>query len=122
MSTVIKCGFEIEIKDVDAFIEKVAKEYETEPEELTDDNISDFIENNIFGKYDDINPKNRIRNLALVRGLETDGGFYTMVDCDKVMDRVDELYDEKNKQDEKMTMFSKDDVKAEPNKAKGEIR
>jgi len=124
--SVIKCGFEIEITDDKAFIEKVAKYMETEPELVTYDNISNFIEDSIFNDFSygsgekshQIRTDNQIADVARVRGIETDGGFYTSIDCDEIVEVVDKMYDEKQRgltdgefAKSVFDMLSKDDYK-----------
>lgn len=116
--SVIKCGFEIEITDDKAFIEKVARYMKTKPELVIYDDISNFIENKIFddfsydsGNSHQIRTDNQIADIARVRGIETDGGFYTSIDCDEIVEVVDKMYAET------FTAFTKKDVVVESVKA-----
>jgi len=128
--SVIKCGFEIEITDDKAFIEKVARYMKTKPELVIYDDISNFIlvcflkgfrENKIFddfsydsGNSHQIRTDNQIADIARVRGIETDGGFYTSIDCDKIVEVADKMYAET------FATFTKKDVVVESVKARKE--
>jgi len=108
--SVIKCGFEIEITDDKAFIEKVARYMKTKPELVIYDDISNFIfvcvlkgfrEDKIFDDFSyDSGNSHQIRN--------------TSIDCDEIVEVVDKMYAET------FATFTKKDVVVESVKARKE--
>lgn len=97
--SVIKCGFEIEVTDDKKFLEAVGKYYGKKPTDVGYDDVSNFIKENIFddfsygsGNNHQIRTDNQIADVARVRGIETDGGFYTSIECDEIIAVADKMY------------------------------
>lgn len=100
--SVIKCGFEIEITDDKKFLEAVGEYCDKKPTDVSYDDVSNFIKEKIFDDFSygsgyhshQIRTDNQIADIAVVRGIETDGGFYTSIECDEIVAVADKMYDD----------------------------
>ena len=79
MSIMIPATFRIEILDKERFINTIAKEYNMKPDEIYDDYIVEWIQDNIKGA------SSKRSNLFLIEGIDTDGWFISSINTDELI-------------------------------------
>ena len=79
-----KVTFEIEIPDKRSFLEAVARYYEEDIQDITDDDVHEFIDHHLNKRLTSTS------NTFNVMGIETDGPFLCSVNKEKILTYDDE--------------------------------